>query len=327
MINEPLVSICIPSYNHAQFLPEAIESALAQTYSNFEVIIVDDGSTDDSLSIAREYEAKFSDVVKVYTHPNEENRGISETVNFGFSLSKGKYWSGLPSDDLLYKDKLKRQVEFLEANSEIGFVYSYGTYIDQNGAKLPGRFGRDITQDADPLAVLIVENVIPGMSVLARREAVEKVGSHDINLVYSDWDFWLRFFARYKGGFIEQPLIEYRIHNYNTSVGISNPLNNKYSLDVYLKWQNCDSLNIPGIDQPKYQNVIKEKIAFKQAIGFLDEYFLAVDSKNYSDAGIALKKALSSSAATVITPKRVAAIIKHAITSVAYSPPNGSEKS
>lgn len=327
MSNEPLVSVCIPSYNHARFLPEAIESVLAQTYPNVELIIVDDGSTDDSLSIARQYEAKYPDLIQVHTHPNGANRGISATANLAYGFSKGKYWSGLPSDDILCKDKLEKQVKYLEANPEIGFVYSYGDYIDERSNNLPGRFGRDITGDADPLESIIRGNVIPGMSVLARREAVEKVGLHDENLIYSDWDYWLRFFAHCKGGFIPESLVEYRIHSYNTSVGIPSTLNNSHALEVYLKLQNADDEEIPGITNPAYQNIIKERVAFKQAIGALDDYFLAVDSKDYSRARAALKKALSSSPRTVITPRRVAAIIKHVVTSLANSSPDNSGES
>src|SRR2546427_3598573 len=133
MLNQPKVSITIPSYNHARFLPAAIESALAQTYQHLEIIIVDDGSTDGSLQIAEEYGRRHADVIKVITHAGLRNRGISETVNLGFESATGSYWCGLPSDDLFHPRKIAEQVAFLERHPEIGWVYGYAQYIDTNG--------------------------------------------------------------------------------------------------------------------------------------------------------------------------------------------------
>src|SRR4051812_1969316 len=104
----PLVSVTIPSYNHARFLPEAIESVLAQTYDNIELIIVDDGSTDESLTIARDYAARFPEQIRVHTHPDGRNHGISKTANLALSLIRGKYWNGLASDDILLPTKIKQ---------------------------------------------------------------------------------------------------------------------------------------------------------------------------------------------------------------------------
>lgn len=313
----PLVSVCIPSYNHAQYLPYCLESVLAQTYPNIEIIIVDDGSTDNSLDIAREYAAKYPDLIQVHTHPNGANCGISKTSNLGFSLAKGKYWSGLSSDDALYKDKIEKQVAFLEANPDAGFVYSYSDYIDAQGNPVPGRLGEDITQETDPLEALLAYNVIPAVSVLARKEAMKKVGPHDENLIYSDWDFWLRFIALYKVGFIPESLIQFRIHSYNTSVGIADEVNNNHGLEVFLKLQKADRAEIHRLCEPKYQKNIRRRTA----IALLDNYFSAIYSKDYSGAKSALIQALSSSVRTILTPRRTAAILKHTLISLASSKP------
>lgn len=90
-MHDPKVSICVPSYNHARFLPMALESALAQTYDDFEVVVVDDGSTDDSLAVAQSYAARHPSKVRVFTHPGHRNRGISETVNLAFEKAR---WLG-----------------------------------------------------------------------------------------------------------------------------------------------------------------------------------------------------------------------------------------
>lgn len=316
MNDKPLVSVCIPSYNHAQYLPYCIESILAQTYPNVEIIIVDDGSKDDSLKIAEEYAAKYPDLIRAHTHPNKENRGVSATVNFGFNLAKGKYWSGLPSDDALYKNKIEKQVEFLEANEEIGFVYSYGDFMDSSGNRLLGRFGEDITQEADPVKNLLYNNVIPGMTVLARRAAMEKVGLHDSNLVYSDWDFWVRFFSLYKAGFIAESLVEYRIHKSNTSVGIDPMVNYEYCRQLFLKLGRLAEDENSPLHDVKYRRIIENNIARlpdRKAIAHLDNYFAEVGRGNFGAAFSHLRQALSSSRRAFYNLRRTFAVVKYGI--------------
>lgn len=218
---DPKVSICIPSYGHARFLPEAIESALGQTYRNVEVIIVDDGSPDHSLQIAEEYAAKYPSQVRVYTHPGHSNRGISATVNLGFERATGIYYSGLPSDDVLYPDKIERQVEFLESRRDVGFVYSGMDVIDGEGRVIGVQPVEDISAEADPLERMVETNAVPGVTVLARRESIARIFPHDEELIYSDWEFWTRFLALSKVGFINRSLVKYRVHGANTSVGIA----------------------------------------------------------------------------------------------------------
>jgi glycosyltransferase involved in cell wall biosynthesis len=170
-----LVSIVIPCYNAGRWLREAIDSCLTQTYSNLEVIVVDDGSTDDSLSIARTY---GSDIV-VTTGPN---RGESGARNKGFSLSHGDYIQFLDADDYLLPEKIERQVEYLE--TEGGDVV-YGDWqirfhLPDGSTRLgeiwtPGRY------DDPVLAVLNGWNLIP-LGMLHRREIVERVGGWDESL-------------------------------------------------------------------------------------------------------------------------------------------------
>ena len=319
MNEESLVSICIPSYNHAQFLPYCIESVLSQTYPNIEIIIIDDGSKDNSLEIARGYAAKYSNKIRVHTHPNRENRGISNTVNLGFNASKGKYWCGLPSDDALCEDKIEKQVAYLEANPEIGFVYSYGDYIDIRGEKLPGRFGKDITKESDPLQTLLVENLIPGMTVLARRDAMEQVGLHDPDLIYSDWDFWIRFFTLYKGGFIPESLVEYRVHNYNTSLGVDPAVIYDHIRKVLLKLQTSEDEKLSRLQEPVYQKLIADnlsKLHIREATSHLDNYFTAVAAKDFANARSALKKAFKTAPQIFLRPRRSAAVLKYLLLTI-----------
>ncbi len=264
MSHDPKVSICIASYNHARFLPAAIESALAQTFRDFEIVLVDDASIDDSFEIAKSYVAKYPALIRLFTHPGHCNRGISATVNLACEMSKGEYWMGLPSDDLMYPDKLERQVEFLDKHRDIGWVYSYGDYVGEDGERLPQRnlFGKDITRSRDALETLIQDNQIPGMAVLMRREASDKAGPFDESLVYSDWDFWVRMLAHSKVAFMDSSLVKYRVHTYNTSVGIDEHRNIRHGLDVMQSLKRKSASIGGALVRPRTQALLDLQIAY-----------------------------------------------------------------
>ncbi len=223
-----LVSIGIPSYNHAEFLPEAIESCLNQTYKDIEIIIVDDGSSDNSLEIARQYEQLHPSVISVFTHPENRHLGISAAVNLAFSKSQGEFYSGLASDDVLYPEKTEKQVNYLLNHSDVGWVYSKAQWF---GA-MSKIVSIDISQDPDPLETLIIRNRIWGITVLARRDVWDRTGPHDETLVISDWDFWVRMLKVSQVGFMDEVLAGARIHSGNTSVGISLKEACEYSVEV-----------------------------------------------------------------------------------------------
>ncbi len=264
MSHDPKVSICIPSYNHARFLPAAIESALAQTFKDFEIVLVDDASIDDSFEIAKSYAAKYPNLIRLFTHPGHQNRGISATVNLAYEMSRGEYWMGLPSDDLLYPDKLERQVGFLDQHRDIGWVYGYGDYADEEGERLPQRipFGKDITRSPDALETLIQDNHVPGMTVLMRREASERAGLHDESLVYSDWDFWVRMLVHSNVAFMEGSLVMYRVHASNTSVSIDGRLHMQRCLEVMQSLKR-KSASIGGdLVRPRTQALLDLQLAY-----------------------------------------------------------------
>jgi GT2 family glycosyltransferase len=260
--HQPRVSITIASYNHARFLPAAIESALTQTHRNLEIVVVDDGSTDGSLAIAQDYAARRPDVVRVFTHAGHRNRGISATVNLGFEKGTGVYWAGLPSDDLLHPLKVAEQVAFLERHPDVGWVYGYAYHVDEHGrlrADL-GLFGEDITDAGDPVERLIGGNVIPGMTVLMRRAAVAEIAPHDEALVYSDWDFWVRLAIRHRPAFVPRARVFYRVHGGNTA-GTSDHLRFGRSLDVLLKLRRqADGIG-GALARPRTQALLDLEIA------------------------------------------------------------------
>jgi alpha-1,3-rhamnosyltransferase len=315
MTGTPLVSICVLSYNHARYLPQTLDSALAQTYPNIEIIVVDDGSKDESLAIARDYEAKYPARVKVRTHPNHENRGISRTINLATDSSTGSYWSVLGSDDILHTDKIEKQVAFLEARPELGFVYCHVDCIDFEGKKIPGRFGKDITSEPEPLKTMITENYIPAMAILARREAVARVGDHDPDLIYSDWDFWVRLMSLYKGGFIAESLSEYRVHSSNISIGAPRATQISHIRDLYFKLlQHVEK----GLLDESYRKIIEGQIKdlpARQASWLLIDYYEFLANGQRKNAFRALQAAFRAAPAVVLSPRRFASVLKQAVLS------------
>lgn len=128
MNHAPLVSVIITFLNAEKYFVESIESVLNQTYTNWELILVDDGSTDDSTRIAIEYKTKCPGKVRYYEHEEHRNLGISASRNFGVGEANGKYVATLDADDAWRPDKLGHQVEIMESNPEVGMVYGDTRY-------------------------------------------------------------------------------------------------------------------------------------------------------------------------------------------------------
>jgi len=190
---KPLVSIIIPCYNYAQYLGEAIESALAQTYHPIEIIVVNDGSTDNTIGVASRYP------VTLFT---QENQGAANTFNKGIDLAHGKYLVILSADDKLHPSFIEKTLSVLERDNNIAFVY---THVFLFGA----RNGILLSRDYD-LEMLKMTNYITG-TALTRKEAFQIGGNFDPALGYEDYDLWLSFAEKkLYGKLVPAPLLYYR---------------------------------------------------------------------------------------------------------------------
>lgn len=199
------VSIIIPAYNQAHYLGEAIGSALGQSYGNVEVIVVDDGSTDDT----REVVAGFTDPRVRYVY--QENRGLSGARNTGIRHARGAYLSYLDADDLFLPEKLQRLVAVLEQQPDAGLVAGQAIPIDEAGNQAGALFDRPLPADGREL---LLGNPLHVGSVLLRRSWQERVGFFDESLrSYEDWDMWLRL-ARLgcQMAWVSHPVSLYRFH-------------------------------------------------------------------------------------------------------------------
>lgn len=199
------ISVIIPAYNQGHYLGEAIQSVLDQTYPDFEVIVVDDGSTDKTAQVA----CSFSDPRVRYIH--QENRGLSAARNTGILRSSGEYLTFLDSDDLFVADKLETLLNAMQRDPELGFVAGQAVLIDENALPLGKVFDTPLPENP---AHLLLWNPLHVCSVLLRRDWQQKVGLFDESLqAYEDWDMWLRLArAGCRMGWVPHPVSLYRFH-------------------------------------------------------------------------------------------------------------------
>jgi len=220
-MNLPLVSIITPTYNHEMYIADCIHSAQSQTYSNWEMLVIDDGSTDSTLSIAKDL-AENDPRIKVFTQKNVGIFKLSETYNFALSLSKGKYIAVLEGDDVWLPEKLTLQLAELESDELIvmsfGQAFSSTTDLKSNYALTDFSSKSVDVLKNDPVGsatnVLLFSNFIVALTVLIRRSALEKIGgfkqSHQLPLV--DLTTWIELSLCGKFSCIQQPLGNWRFY-------------------------------------------------------------------------------------------------------------------
>ncbi len=209
-----LVSIVIPCYNQGRYLASAVESALAQTHKDVEVVVVDDGSTDDTAQVME----RFAGDPRV-TLLRQENRGPSAARNAGVAASKGAFLNFLDADDDITPEKLERQLAVMEADPGIGFAYCDIGYMDEDGAEIKDKKELSVADgrrelSGDIFDQLFTGGYFPPHAPLVRRIAFEEVGGFDPALRgCCDWDLWLRLSVRgFTAQYLNEKLARYRLH-------------------------------------------------------------------------------------------------------------------
>ena len=213
----PRVSVIIPTYNQASYLSEAVESALAQSYQDLEVIVIDDGSTDNTPEVASGFPPGV-----IYIR--QENQGVSTARNNGIEMAKGEYLAFLDSDDIMLEGALQKSVDFLDQHPEAGFCYGQVYRMDDKGRtlRLIGSRGAKtscIRDGKEQIALMLFRGDITPSTVLARRFCFEEVGLFNTTLhIGEDIDMWLRLAMRYSVGYIAEPLAKYRVHPQSATI-------------------------------------------------------------------------------------------------------------
>jgi glycosyltransferase involved in cell wall biosynthesis len=213
---EPVVSVIIPTFNREKFLGKAIQSVLAQSFPDFEIIIVDDGSTDETAEVVKSFPA---DRLQYVYQPN---RGRSNARNHALRLARGRYIAFLDSDDLYLPGKLELQVNYLDCHPDVGMVYTSAYCIDESGnqleyqykAKTSGRIYRDVA--------FFVPVTITLPTVMVRRDVFDKVGNFDESMErFEDTDMWRRIAKWFLVDAIPTPTCYLRTHHGNALAGQS----------------------------------------------------------------------------------------------------------
>ncbi len=198
-----MVSIILPTYNGKRYIQGSIESVLAQTYQDWELIVIDDHSEDGTGKIVQGYADKDS---RIKLYRNEENLRLPASLNKGFSLSKGKYLTWTSDDNLFKENAIGRFVQTLEKDHDIGLVFSAMEIIDARGDVIGH------TPPVQDLGEIHYKNIVRA-SFMYTRAVYEKVGDYDVDrFLVEDHDYWLRIAREFTITYIAEPLYVYRTH-------------------------------------------------------------------------------------------------------------------
>lgn len=207
----PEVSIIIPTYNRALLLQKAIQSVLDQTFQDFEIIVVDNYSEDNTIEDVKSFKDERIKIINI-----RNNGIIAKSRNRGLKESRGDYIAFLDSDDMWLPEKLELQVEYLRERPEYHLVYSNTWIINENGVRKGLFLKSEYFKEGEIFDELVKSNFIPQLTVLMKREVFENIGflNEDPSLrAVEDYEYWLRVALRYKIGFVKEPLAMYRVHS------------------------------------------------------------------------------------------------------------------
>lgn len=204
-----LLSVIMLVYNAEDYLNESIVSILDQDFKDFEFIIIDDGSTDNSLNIIKSFD---DDRIKLSR--NEINHGIVYSRNKGIRLSSGKYIGMMDADDIALPHKFSKQIEFLESNGDFGMVGSWARLIDQNGHTLRNKWKLTGSSEYIP-SIMLFKNYFIQSAVVFRRDCLPDYLYKEGYEIVEDYKLWLDIINKSKAWNLQEYLIKYRIHDHN----------------------------------------------------------------------------------------------------------------
>ncbi len=213
----PRVSICMPAYNYAPFVAQALRSACAQTYAPLDIVVCDNGSTDATGAICAEF-AQHDRRIDFFRQPH--GSGVT-AHNAVLQRAQGDYVCILHADDHIHRDKTARQVAFMQAQPQVGALFTHvycSNAQDERLENLEKTFNQALTP-AELAQKLLVGNMLCMSSVMLRRKTLAQVGwLHDTFQFMSDYEYWLRFLAVSEIALLPEPLTNYRLHGRNDSV-------------------------------------------------------------------------------------------------------------
>lgn len=264
MYNKHLVSIITASYNYEDYIKDTIESVINQTYENWELIIVDDGSTDNSVEVIKSY-CEQDNRIKLYQHENGLNRGLPETLKLGISKANGEWISFLESDDKYMPEYLEEKIKVIENNPETEFIYSDFESFEGKGVDKTDfhKYFRRKYRKSDLSLDLLKQNWICTFSiVMLRKELIDGCDFNTPIPALLDWWLWVQISQKTKFYYLDKKLTMWRIHS-----------------DSYINRIEYDKMDIfyKGITKFYFKSNIKAQILiFLKRLKKLREKFLRV---------------------------------------------------
>lgn len=295
----PLVSIIIPTYNHQKYVKQSILSAINQVYDNIEIIIIDDGSTDDTREICRSIVDEYKDEISI-TYIEQENKGLTRTLNYGINISKGVYVQFLASDDAYLPNKTSVCVNSLiNSHDSIFGVYSDGYLINDSGDKI-SRFSDKYIKPigVDYYKEIIVGNWLPALGILYKKSHLIDVGCFDSNVKVEDYDLYMRLFGRYSILWVPDKLFLYRWHEANFSKN-QEVMNKEFQI-IYEKYEDlskfhkfCDAVkNKSVVNLIKFSSLLNIDLFCRKIIRLFQIKYNIQNVGYFSAANIIAKRGL-----------------------------------
>jgi alpha-1,3-rhamnosyltransferase len=214
---DKLVTVWMPAYNHEQYIQEAINSVINQTYKNIELIIINDGSPDKTDEKIMELYDKCKERFERFEYISRENRGLITTIKEIEQLAKGYYMSGLASDDFYAPTKIEKQVEALEKNDEYAMCYGNMIGVDKDSNIILSKHKNKYAKSGYIFNDLLFRNFISGPTVMIKKSVLDEIGGHESKYKIEDHPMWLKISKIYKILYLDENLVYYRDHDSNMS--------------------------------------------------------------------------------------------------------------
>ena len=210
----PLVTVLLPVYNGEKYIRESIQSVLNQTFINFELLIINDGSTDKTVEIINSFKDKRINLLH-----NQQNLKLIRTLNKGIDLAKGKYIARMDADDISLPMRIEKQVAFMESEPDVGLCGTWTKGIDENGSNLKyGHTKYAVLHDEIFLNQLVHIQFVHGSCMIRKGTLIENELKYDPDIMHAeDYDLWTRMQSQTKLANLSEFLVKYRIHNDSVS--------------------------------------------------------------------------------------------------------------
>jgi glycosyltransferase involved in cell wall biosynthesis len=257
MNESPLVSVIVPCYNHETFVTKSIESIMNQTYKNIQLIVIDDGSIDNSVYILKELNIKYKFVLEC-----QNNIGLAKTLNKAlYKYATGKYICTLASDDHWPIYKIEEQVKFMEKHNEVALVFG-NCYVVNKDDEIIRCITCDLPNKNIPFESLLKRNRIPALTTMVRKNILYEVGGYDESTFIEDWSTWLKIAYQYTINHVNNYWGYYRTHGKN----ISSDSTKMYEamLSIVKKWDGQMDYKTHKRIQYKYELKLFRELAKKE---------------------------------------------------------------